>query len=50
MYNVDEHDFKVKIHDGWLIATESADKLSRNGNFLLERRGNIFMERFDYNC
>lgn len=26
MCNVGEHDFKVKIHNGWLIATGSADK------------------------
>lgn len=26
MFNVDEHDFKIKIHNGWLVATESADK------------------------
>ena len=26
MFNVDKHDFKIKIHNGWLVATESADK------------------------
>lgn len=26
MINVNEHDFKIKIHNGWLIATGSADK------------------------
>lgn len=34
MFGVDEKDFKIKIHNGWLIVTESADKEDYPGLFV----------------
>ena len=43
MFNVDEHDFKIKIHNGWLVATELADKECYPGMLIFySKDGKIF--------